>query len=61
MRPDVRELLCAYSMVRRRPGVGLLAEVDDEFFEGDVFGRFEGALDLVHGVDAARLFRMRSR
>jgi hypothetical protein len=38
--------------------VEIFAEVDDEFFDGDVFGGFEGALDLVHGIDAARFFRM---
>src|ERR1035437_2288315 len=31
----------------------------DEVAEGDVLGGFEGALDLVHGGDAARLVRVR--
>ena len=39
-----------------RPAVGAFAEVDDEIFERDAFGCFEGALDLIHGIDAARLF-----
>ena len=38
------------------PGVVLLAEVEDEGWEGDPPGRLEGALDLVHGVDAVGFF-----
>src|SRR5271157_1741684 len=32
--------------------------MDDEILEGDGVGGFEGALDLIQGVDAAGLFRM---
>jgi len=38
------------------PGVALLAEVEDTGFDGDLLGRLEGALDLVHCGDAVRLF-----
>ena len=42
----------------RRPSVVVFAEMDDEIAQRDVLGGFEGALDLVHGVDAAGFFRM---
>ncbi len=45
-------------MVRSDHDVVFLAKMDDELFEGDVFGGFEGALDLVHGVDAAGFLRV---
>src|SRR5882757_7996820 len=35
------------------PLVVLLAEVEDDGGEGDLLGGLDGALDLVHGVDAA--------
>ena len=38
------------------PGVVLMAEVEDDGLDGELLGGFEGALDLVHGVDAAGLF-----
>jgi hypothetical protein len=38
------------------PGVGALAEVEDDGLDGDLLGGLDGALDLVHGVDAAGLF-----
>src|SRR5579875_3040521 len=40
------------------PAIVALAEVEDEEAEGDLFGDFEGALDLVHGIDAPALFGM---
>ena len=40
------------------PGVGAFAEVNDEVLKVQVLGGFESAFDLVHGVDAARLFRV---
>src|SRR5271156_1295405 len=42
----------------RTPGVLSIAQVDDEKSKGDLFGRFERALDFVHGVDAPALLRM---
>ena len=42
----------------RRPAIGALAEVDDEVLERDALRSFEGALDLIHRVDAPRLFGM---
>jgi len=41
-----------------RPAVIALAEVNDEVAKGDGFGGFEGALDFVHGVDAAGFLRV---
>jgi len=38
------------------PGVVLEAEVEDGSGEGDLLGGLDGALDLVHGVDAVGLF-----
>jgi hypothetical protein len=38
------------------PEVVLVAEVEDDGLDGELLGGFEGALDLVHGVDAAGLF-----
>lgn len=38
------------------PGLVLEAEVEDGGGDGNLLGGLEGALDLVHGVDAARLF-----
>jgi hypothetical protein len=38
------------------PGVGALAEVEDDGLDGDLLGGLDGALDLVHGVDAAGFF-----
>ena len=38
------------------PGLVLEAEVEDGGGDGDLLGGLEGALDLVHGVDAAGLF-----
>jgi hypothetical protein len=38
------------------PCVALVAEVEDDGLDGDLLGRLEGALDLVHGVDAAGFF-----
>jgi hypothetical protein len=38
------------------PGVVLVAEVEGTGRDGDLLGGFEGALDLVHGGDAAGLF-----
>ena len=42
----------------RRPGVFALAEMDDEIAQRDVLGRFECALDFVHGFNAAGFFGM---
>jgi hypothetical protein len=42
----------------RRPLVVPLAQMHHEVAEGDVLGGFEGALDFVHRLDAAGLFRM---
>jgi hypothetical protein len=44
----------------RRPAVVALAQMHDEMTERNVLGGFEGALDLVHGVDAAGFFRMQN-
>ena len=38
------------------PGVVFEAEVEGDGGDGDLLGGFEGALDLVHGVDAAGFF-----
>lgn len=38
------------------PEVVLVAEVEDDGLDGELLGGLEGALDLVHGVDAAGLF-----
>lgn len=38
------------------PRLVLEAEVERNGAEGDLLGRFDGALDLVHGIDAAGLF-----
>jgi hypothetical protein len=38
------------------PGIVLVAEVEGAGGDGDLLGRLEGALDLVHGRDAAGLF-----
>ncbi len=38
------------------PEVVLVAEVEDDGLDGELLGGFEGALDLVHGVDAVGLF-----
>ena len=40
------------------PRFVFFAEVHDELFEGNALGSFEGAFDLVHGVDAARFLRV---
>ncbi len=40
------------------PRFVFFAEVHDQLLEGNVFGGFEGALDLVHGVDAAGFLRV---
>ena len=40
------------------PAVVAHAEVEDEVAEGDLLGGFEGALDLVHGIDAAGFLRV---
>lgn len=42
----------------RGPAVIALAEVEDEVAKGDLLGGFEGALDFVHGVDAAGFLRV---
>ena len=42
----------------RRPLIVALAEMDDEVAEGELLGGFQGALDLVHGRDAAALLRV---
>ena len=42
----------------RAPGVFALAEVDNEEPKGNLLGDFEGALDLVHAIDASGLLRM---
>ena len=34
------------------------AQVHDQVAKGNVLGRLQCALDLVHGIDAARLFRV---
>ena len=41
------------------PGVVLEAEVKGDGGDGDLLGGLEGALDLVHGVDAVGSFRGR--
>ena len=41
-----------------RPTVVAFAEMEDKVAEMDLVGGFEGALDLVHGVDAAGLLGM---
>ncbi len=38
------------------PGIVLVAEVEGTGGDGDLFGGLEGALDLIHGRDAAGLF-----
>ena len=40
------------------PGVVLVAEVEGAGGDGDLLGGLEGALDLVHGGDAAGFFRV---
>lgn len=40
------------------PGLVLEAEVEGDGTEGDLLGGLDGAFDLVHGVDAAGLFRV---
>ena len=42
----------------RGPAIVPLAEVEDEVAKGDLLGGFEGALDFVHGVDAAGFLRV---
>jgi hypothetical protein len=42
------------------PGGVLEAEVEDDGGEGDLLGGLDGALDLVHGGDAAGLLERRS-
>ncbi len=46
------------SRARGLQRVVAFAEVEDEEAEGDLLGDFEGALDLIHGVDAAALLGM---
>ena len=46
------------SRARGLQSVFALSQVDDEEAEGNLLGHFEGALDLIHGVDAVGLFRM---
>jgi hypothetical protein len=40
------------------PGVALVAEMKDAGVDGHLLGRFERALDLVHGGDAVGFFRI---
>ena len=42
----------------RRPHIVPLAEMDDEIAQRDVLGGFQRALDLIHGIDATRFFRV---
>ena len=42
----------------RRPGIRCVSQVNDQVAEGELIGGLQGALDLVHGVDAAGFFRV---
>jgi pseudomonalisin len=60
LRKSIQMLKRGQSMLQaaRRPGVGSLAQVHHQIFKVKMLGCFKRALDLVHGIDAARLFRM---
>ena len=45
-------------MLRGDHSSRFFAQMDDQVLEANVLGGFEGALDFVHGVDAAGFFRM---